>query len=354
MSSSYSPSPTRKRVRSPTPSSPSSTYNSNDPDSDGDRDDRTTSAGSGKRRRGPSAFSDIFVEVCKDFVRGGCRRAEIDCKFAHPHSAVSILKDKVVACVDSLRNKCFRGRSCKYYHPPAHIQESLLKSFGVEDPKVPEVCKDFIRGRCLRTEKDCRFAHQSLLDQHAIVCLDFIHGRCERKSCRYSHVLVPEITQRQVCQDFLRGRCERNSCRYSHVLVPEITQPKVCQDFMRGRCERRSCRYIHILAHDTSDKEILQVCRDFLKKMCNRDSCKFAHPDTNTKVIDYQVEVCRDFQRGICDRTVCRFYHPVKKSRVESPRSSYIDRFGSACTYKLYCYNCSWHKLNNWSVPLAC
>lgn len=156
-----------------------------------------------------------------------------------------------------------------------------------------------------------------------------MRGSCDRKSCRFSHVLVAEKMP-EVCQDFIRGKCERMPCRYSHFVLPQM--PEICQDFLRGRCERKTCRYSHVLvpempqAHLQSygrplelpqspprtgkEQEMLQVCRDFLKKMCKRDPCKYAHPDSKTVVVDNQVEVCRDFCRGICHRTVCRFYHP--------------------------------------------
>ncbi|XP_020253078.1 zinc finger CCCH domain-containing protein 28-like isoform X2 [Asparagus officinalis] len=289
----------RKRERSQTPSSPSSSpiaprkrERSQTPNSSSDSEQASS-----KRCR----VSDLAVEVCKEFTRNSCKRSEIDCKFAHPHSAVAVVKDKVIACADSLRNKCYRGRTCRYYHPPPHIQQSLLKAIGVEHSEVETVCKDFLRGRCLRSASNCRFAHHMPIDHCAVVCQDFVRGSCERKSCRYSHVLAAEIPE--VCQDFLRGKCEHRPCRYSHFVVPQM--PQVCQDFSRGNCERRTCRYSHVLVPETSHaplqqcgrpmvrpssppqtgkgQEILQVCRDFLNKMCKRDSCKYAHPESKTK-----------------------------------------------------------------------
>nr|XP_010930614.1 zinc finger CCCH domain-containing protein 28 isoform X1 [Elaeis guineensis]XP_010930615.1 zinc finger CCCH domain-containing protein 28 isoform X1 [Elaeis guineensis]XP_019708191.1 zinc finger CCCH domain-containing protein 28 isoform X1 [Elaeis guineensis] len=265
-SSSPSPPPSpRKRYRSPSWSpSPRSHHNGDDRDG-------------GKRRR-----TDLTVEVCKDFIRHICRRSQIDCKFAHPHSTVSVERDKVTACADSLRNHCFRGRTCRYYHPPPHIQESLLKAIGIQDPRVETVCRDFMRGRCLRAAKECRFAHHMSIDQCAIVCQDFLRGKCERKSCRYSHVQAHATAQVHVQQ-------------HGAAMKPSSSPPRT-----------------------GNDQEILPVCKDFLKKMCNRDLCKYAHPDSQTKVIDNQVEVCRDFRRGICHRSLCRFYHPAaaKPSRL--------------------------------------
>lgn len=108
---------------------------------------------------------DLSVEVCKDFIRSACRRAEFVCKFAHPPSTVIIercvtlfidsgplgypplliivpfstiirthylswtFRGKVIACADSIHNKCIRRRACRYFHPPPHIQEYFFFLF---------------------------------------------------------------------------------------------------------------------------------------------------------------------------------------------------------------------------------
>ncbi|GBM54048.1 Muscleblind-like protein 1 [Araneus ventricosus] len=56
-----------------------------------------------------------------------------------------------------------------------------------------EVCREFQRGNCKRTENECRFAHPP---EHVTVdsgegtvtvCMDFVKGRCTRDQCRYFH-----------------------------------------------------------------------------------------------------------------------------------------------------------------------
>ncbi|XP_058089717.1 zinc finger CCCH domain-containing protein 28-like isoform X2 [Magnolia sinica] len=250
----------RKRSRSPNPSPVSS------PDNPENCSDSELSRSKSRRK------FDLSVDVCKDYIRDHCRRSIIDCKFAHPHPSVTIERNKVIACADSLRNQCFRGRTCRYYHPPPHIQESLRLAAGIQEVKVEMVCRDFMRGRCLREPNECRYAHHSpAIDDHAIVCQDFLHGKCKRKSCRYSHVLA-------------------------HGMPQQHGAP------MKSPGSRLQLG---------DDATTLPVCKDFLKRNCSRDSCKFAHPDLCTEVIDNQVEVCRDFLRGTCRRTGCRFYHPL-------------------------------------------
>ncbi|GJN02880.1 hypothetical protein PR202_ga20269 [Eleusine coracana subsp. coracana] len=106
--------------------------------------------------------------------------------------------NKVTACADSLRNNCFRGRTCRYYHPPPHIQESLLKSIGVEDPKVKmQVCRDFARGKCSRSANECRFLHHSSVEDCAIVrflLYDNLYRKktkpCPLARASYSHAVA--------------------------------------------------------------------------------------------------------------------------------------------------------------------
>lgn len=160
------PLPPRKRRLSPTPSPTrrSSRSRSRSPRRGRSRSrSRSRSRGrsasprypDGKRRR----HNDLNVEVCRDFLRDRCARADIECKYAHPHPTVAVDRyrpptvpgdlasrspplpaapvsdfggfcmcrdSKVTACADSLRNNCFRGRTCRYYHPPPHIQEYAM------------------------------------------------------------------------------------------------------------------------------------------------------------------------------------------------------------------------------------
>ncbi|KAH0453225.1 hypothetical protein IEQ34_017549 [Dendrobium chrysotoxum] len=227
-------SPRRKRERSPSQSSSSGSDNAK--------------ASRRQRRR-----HDLSVEVCKEFIRSACRRAEIICKFAHPPSTVTIERGKVIACADSLHNRCFRGRTCRYFHPPPHILESLLKSIRMEDTKYlmcqrsrsqspsydggnaessprqrrlhdlsVEVCKDFIRSGCRRAEIDCKFAHPPsgvaiercvtfIIDSNlSLLSLSSQFLKLTTVSCIFRGKVI-------ACIDSLRGKCIRGrTCPYYH------------------------------------------------------------------------------------------------------------------------------------------
>lgn len=198
----------------------------------------------------------LKVEVCREFMRGACKRTEDECKFAHP-SSKSIIVDngKVTACFDSLKGKCHR-EFCKYLHPSPHIKNQLeingrnaqmskkliqtTNPMGVIpgvqpvsimqapvmilNPEQPatikgirpdrlEICRDYIRGTCERGIDTCKFSHppldilqkgdQSMIDTSdntVIVCMDAVKGRCQRPLCKYFHPpthLISEVKHRQ-------------------------------------------------------------------------------------------------------------------------------------------------------------
>ncbi|OAY79542.1 Zinc finger CCCH domain-containing protein 28 [Ananas comosus] len=277
-----SPRSPRKRSRSSSPSSSPWSY-------DDYIDGYASGGGGGGGGEGKRRRNDLSVVVCKDFLRRTCRRAPVDCKFAHPHSAVAIEGDKVTACADSLRNKCFRGSTCRYYHPPPHIQKDKVTA-----------CADSLRNKCFRG-LTCRYYHPPPHIQ---------------KSLQES-IGIEDAKMETVCQDFLHGRCERKSCRYSHVPAHSMPQAYLLPRGAPMNVPNSPPRI-------ANDQDVLPVCKDFLKNMCRRESCKYAHPDSQTEVIGDQVEVCRDFRRGLCHRPVCRFYHPstalsaAKVNRVET------------------------------------
>lgn len=66
------------------------------------------------------------LEVCREFQRGNCKRAENDCRFAHPpeHVTVDSTDGMVTVCMDFVKGRCSREQ-CRYFHPPPHLQAQL-------------------------------------------------------------------------------------------------------------------------------------------------------------------------------------------------------------------------------------
>lgn len=63
--------------------------------------------------------------MCREFQRGACKRAESECRFAHPPPPVVAHDDGcVTVCMDAVKGRCVRD-PCRYFHPPLHLQAHL-------------------------------------------------------------------------------------------------------------------------------------------------------------------------------------------------------------------------------------
>lgn len=63
--------------------------------------------------------------MCREFQRGACKRAESECRFAHPADSVTANEDgTVTVCMDAVKGRCNRD-PCRYFHPPLHLQAQI-------------------------------------------------------------------------------------------------------------------------------------------------------------------------------------------------------------------------------------
>eukprot|EP00117_Sycon_ciliatum_P021454 scpid92984/ scgid18798/ Muscleblind-like protein 2a; Tmbnl2a len=163
----------------------------------------------------------LRLEVCRQFSRGRCSRSDSECKFAHPPASLESFGGTVTACFDFLKKRC-RRENCRFYHPPEHIVTQLVTTggsfssgsasselsfeaaqlMGRQDKSDRlEVCREYIRKSCQRTDDQCRYAHppehiqMDSRDYTVTVCMDFMKGRCSREKCRYFHPL-PHLQHR--------------------------------------------------------------------------------------------------------------------------------------------------------------
>lgn len=68
----------------------------------------------------------MCFQVCREYQRGSCTRAENECRFAHPADSTMIdtNDNTVTVCMDYIKGRCSREK-CKYFHPPAHLQAKI-------------------------------------------------------------------------------------------------------------------------------------------------------------------------------------------------------------------------------------
>ncbi|XP_044793369.2 muscleblind-like protein 3 isoform X6 [Bubalus kerabau] len=224
----------------------------------------------------------LTLEVCREFQRGTCSRADADCKFAHPPRICNVENGRVVACFDSLKGRCAR-ENCKYLHPPPHLKTQLeingrnnliqQKSaaamftqhmqFMFQNAQMPSV-NSFPVNPAIAANP--AMAYNPYLPPHPGM------GLVPAELVQNAPVLIPgnpplplpgpvgpkpiRSDKLEVCREFQRGNCTRgeNDCRYAHPTDVSMIEPSdntvtICMDYIKGRCSREKCKYFHPPAH---------------------------------------------------------------------------------------------------------
>uniref|UniRef100_A0A8C6Z7Q1 Muscleblind like splicing regulator 2 n=1 Tax=Nothoprocta perdicaria TaxID=30464 RepID=A0A8C6Z7Q1_NOTPE len=153
-----------------------------------------------------------------------------------------------------------------------------------------EVCRQFQRGTCSRSDEECKFAHPPKSCQvengRVIACFDSLKGRCTRENCKYLHPPTHLKTQLEI-----NGRNNLIQQKTAAAMLAQQMQfmfpgtplqPVVCREFQRGNCARgeTDCRFAHPADStmiDTNDNTVT-VCMDYIKGRCMREKCKYFHP----------------------------------------------------------------------------
>uniref|UniRef100_A0A8C3R7S8 Muscleblind like splicing regulator 3 n=1 Tax=Cyanoderma ruficeps TaxID=181631 RepID=A0A8C3R7S8_9PASS len=147
-----------------------------------------------------------------------------------------------------------------------------------------EVCREFQRGTCSRSDAECKFAHPSrschVENGRVIACFDSLKGRCTRENCKYLH--PPPHLKTQLEINGRNNLIQQKTAaamfaqQMQFMLPGAQLQPIVCREFQRGNCTRgeNDCRYAHpidIAMIDTNENTVT-VCR------CSWEKCKYFHP----------------------------------------------------------------------------
>ncbi|XP_056456173.1 muscleblind-like protein 3 isoform X2 [Gadus chalcogrammus] len=221
-----------------------------------------------------------------------------------------------------------------------------------------EVCREFQRGTCSRSDAECKFAHPArschVENGRVIACFDSLKGRCTRENCKYLHppphlktqleingrnnliqqktaaamlaqqmqFMLPgaqlqPITTFPVTPSMATSPSMAFSPYLSHMapgmgLMPELMpsapllvpgSPTSLAAMGNGTSTHKSIR---------TDK--LEVCREFQRGNCTRgeNDCRYAHP-LEAGMVDCSensVIVCMDYIKGRCSRDKCKYFHP--------------------------------------------
>uniref|UniRef100_A0A452R787 Muscleblind like splicing regulator 3 n=1 Tax=Ursus americanus TaxID=9643 RepID=A0A452R787_URSAM len=223
----------------------------------------------------------LTLEVCREFQRGTCSRADVDCKFAHPPRVCHVENGRVVACFDSLKGRCAR-ENCKYLHPPPHLKTQLEingRNNLIQQKSAAAMFAQqmqFMLQNAHMSSLTSFPMNPSLAANPAMAFNPYLPhpgmGLVPAELLPNAPVLFPgnpplalpaaagpklmRSDKLEVCREFQRGNCTRgeNDCRYAHPTDVSMIEASdntvtICMDYIKGRCTREKCRYFHPPAH---------------------------------------------------------------------------------------------------------
>ncbi|KAM9850569.1 muscleblind-like protein 2a isoform 2-T2 [Aulostomus maculatus] len=239
-----------------------------------------------------------------------------------------------------------------------------------------EVCRQFLRGNCSRSDEECKFAHPTKSCQvdngRVIACFDSLKGRCSRENCKYLHPPSHLKTQLEI-----NGRNNLIQQKTAAAMLAQqmqlmIPSPSLQSMGLGSNPALGYGSYITPLSHGMSlmptdmlpsspvlvpgsspvtiqsspssssssssqklqrtDK--LEVCREFQRGTCARGEtdCRFAHPSDSPMIdsVDNTVTVCMDYIKSRCSRDKCKYFHPPAHLQAKLKSGQHVNQAGQA------------------------
>ncbi|XP_063743813.1 muscleblind-like protein 2a isoform X2 [Eleginops maclovinus] len=241
-----------------------------------------------------------------------------------------------------------------------------LNLSSVRDTKwlTLEVCRQFQRGNCSRSDEECKFAHPPKSCQvdngRVVACFDSLKGRCSRENCKYLH--PPSHLKTQLEINGRNNLIQQKTAaavlaQQMQLMIPGPSlQPVPTFQFTQGLGTNTGLgygSYMTPLSHgmslistdNLSSNQVLvsgsppvtvqsssssssssspsqklqrtdklEVCREFQRGNCARGEtdCRFAHPSDSPMIdtTDNTVTVCMDYIKSRCSREKCKYFHP--------------------------------------------
>ncbi|XP_034779032.1 muscleblind-like protein 2 isoform X1 [Acipenser ruthenus] len=220
-----------------------------------------------------------------------------------------------------------------------------------------EVCRQFQRGTCSRTDEECKFAHPPKSCQvengRVIACFDSLKGRCTRENCKYLHPPAHLKTQLEIngrnnliqqktaaamlaqqMQFMIPGTPMQQLPTFPVTqalgsnpgisFAPYLTQVAPGVGLMPTEMLPSApvimpgSPPVTVPGSASTQKLLrtdkLEVCREFQRGNCARGEtdCRFAHPSDSAMIdtSDNTVTVCMDYIKSRCSREKCKYFHP--------------------------------------------
>ncbi|XP_055868931.1 muscleblind-like protein 2 isoform X15 [Biomphalaria glabrata] len=254
-----------------------------------------------------------------------------------------------------------------------------------------EVCREFQRSKCSRSDNECKFAHPpahvEVQNGRVVACFDSIKGKCQRKEppCKYLH--PPQHLREQLLQNGRNNLILKNlqlqayqQAQFGVLPVTQVKQipagtktlavPTVIpgqysyvthypglQTLSAVQPQPQTTAYNHYITSLTmppgGDPVMSPNMIPASAKTVRADKFESASDNgepvtSHTSLMDtysfpYIPQVCREFQRGTCSRATseCRYAHPAEHIVVDSTDNHVtvcMDFIKSKCTRELCKY----------------
>ncbi|XP_022095109.1 muscleblind-like protein 1 isoform X10 [Acanthaster planci] len=269
------------------------------------------------------------LEVCREFQRGNCSRAE--CKFAHPAEGAAIdqLDNTVTVCMDYIKGRCSRDK-CKYFHPPAHLQTKIKAAqhnnnqASVVLPTTPEtiskkrarepaddiILNPALPGLIPPPKKGVgaisHLATQSVIQHHPTMYQPGLPSSMQMNGQPSHYLPPPKVSVNWHYQG--SGSWVALPAQTWQKATPEVPMMPTVPP---GAAATMPSFYTHQVMAQQQSADTIPVCRDFKSGSCKRPNCRYAHvTEDYVEIIDGKVTLCRYAAQSRCTRPKCKFYHP--------------------------------------------
>uniref|UniRef100_A0A3Q3K2L3 C3H1-type domain-containing protein n=1 Tax=Monopterus albus TaxID=43700 RepID=A0A3Q3K2L3_MONAL len=269
-----------------------------------------------------------------------------------------------------------------------------------------EVCREFQRGTCSRSDQECKFAHPAKSCQvdngRVIACFDSLKGRCSRENCKYLHPPPHLKTQLEINgrNNLIQQKNMAMLAQQMHLanaMIPGAQLPPMPMfSVTPGLATNASAAaaaaaaafnpYLSPVSPGLMPQEILpntpvlmassptvnqvpnaaaaaaqkllrtdrlEVCREYQRGNCSRgeNDCRFAHPADSTMIDtnDNTVTVCMDYIKGRCTREKCKYFHPPGhlQAKIKATQHQVNQATAAAAMVSSLCRSVHTHSHNN-------
>ncbi|KAM8850261.1 muscleblind-like protein 1 isoform 7-T17 [Spinachia spinachia] len=217
-----------------------------------------------------------------------------------------------------------------------------------------EVCREFQRGTCSRSDQECKFAHPAKSCQvdngRVIACFDSLKGRCSRENCKYLHPPAHLKTQLEIngrnnliqqknmvmlaqqmhlanammpgtqLPPMVRGHTRMNTLQLLHTPMFSMA-PGMATNAGAAAAAAAFNPYLSPMSPGLMPQEIMPSTPVLMTSNPNIGQVPNAAAAAAQKLLRTdRLEVCREYQRGNCSRgeTDCRFAHPSDSTMIDT------------------------------------